>query len=247
MLTAADTAAWSRCAAATELRGARAHHGEFAHAAQVVSISPAAAPPFLGSNVWMGRFAAEDQSDVEAKTNPWFGFDAVGPDFFRALGVPHHLRPRVHRRRSRGRAARRRDHGGRCAAAVAESIGDRQAASRSGATLAGFARHGGRRRARLSLSAASREHADDLQAVSSGSGAGLLRRADARRPDADGRVASRGGRLRRGRPLFAPSRWTISSRHSWRCRDSTRCCCRSSRWRRSWSRRLASTASWRRR
>jgi predicted permease len=55
---------------------------------QVVSISPAAAPPFLGSNVWMGRFAAEDQSDGEANTNPWFGFDAVGPDFFRALGVP---------------------------------------------------------------------------------------------------------------------------------------------------------------
>ena len=36
----------------------------------------------------MGRFAAEEQSDAEAKTNPWFGFDAVGPDFFRALGVP---------------------------------------------------------------------------------------------------------------------------------------------------------------
>ncbi|HTI62273.1 MAG TPA: FtsX-like permease family protein, partial [Gemmatimonadaceae bacterium] len=51
-------------------------------------VSPEAVPPFLGSNVWMGRFAAEEQTDAESRANPWFAFDAVGPDFFRALGVP---------------------------------------------------------------------------------------------------------------------------------------------------------------
>ena len=82
VLTAADTTEWSRCAARVNFA---AHERIMAHLRtlpQVVSISPAAAPPFLGSNVWMGRFAAEEQSDAEAKTNPWFGFDAVGPDVF---------------------------------------------------------------------------------------------------------------------------------------------------------------------
>ena len=54
----------------------------------VESVSPEAVPPFLGSNVWMGRFAAEAQSDADSKANPWFAFDAVGPDYFRALGAP---------------------------------------------------------------------------------------------------------------------------------------------------------------
>jgi putative ABC transport system permease protein len=53
----------------------------------VAGVSPEAVPPFLGSNVWMGRFAAQGQSDAESRTNPWFAFDAVGPDYFRALGA----------------------------------------------------------------------------------------------------------------------------------------------------------------
>jgi len=36
----------------------------------------------------MGRFAAQEQSDAESRANPWFGFDAVGADYFRTLGVP---------------------------------------------------------------------------------------------------------------------------------------------------------------
>lgn len=55
---------------------------------RVESVSPEAVPPFLGSNVWMGRFAAQEQTEAESKANPWFAFDAVGPDYFRALGVP---------------------------------------------------------------------------------------------------------------------------------------------------------------
>jgi hypothetical protein len=35
----------------------------------------------------MGRFGAQEQSDAESRANPWFGFDAVGPDFFSTLGV----------------------------------------------------------------------------------------------------------------------------------------------------------------
>ena len=54
----------------------------------IVSVSPEAVPPFLGSNVWMGRYAAQEQSDDESRANPWFGFDAVGADYFRTLGVP---------------------------------------------------------------------------------------------------------------------------------------------------------------
>ncbi len=88
VLTAADTTAWSRCAARVNFAAHERIMANLRTLPQVVSISPAAAPPFLGSNVWMGRFAAEEQSDAEAKTNPWFGFDAVGPDFFHALGVP---------------------------------------------------------------------------------------------------------------------------------------------------------------
>jgi predicted permease len=88
VLTAADTTAWSRCAGRVNFVAHERIMANLRTLPQVVSVSPAAAPPFLGSNVWMGRFAAEEQSDAEAKTNPWFGFDAVGPDFFRTLGVP---------------------------------------------------------------------------------------------------------------------------------------------------------------
>jgi hypothetical protein len=86
--TAADSAAWSRCA---ELTNFAAHERVMANLRAVPGIehlSPEAVPPFLGSNVWMGRWAAQEQSDVEARANPWFGFDAVGPDYFKAIGVP---------------------------------------------------------------------------------------------------------------------------------------------------------------
>ncbi len=88
MLTRADSATSSKC---IDDRNFAAHERVMEHLREtqhVVALSPAGAPPFLGSNVWMGSYGAEGQSDAEAKANPWFGFDAVGPDFFRALGVP---------------------------------------------------------------------------------------------------------------------------------------------------------------
>ena len=87
-LTPADSARWSRCADEANFT---AHERVMARLRQipgVESVSPEAVPPFLGSNVWMGRFAAEAQSDADSKANPWFAFDAVGPDYFRALGAP---------------------------------------------------------------------------------------------------------------------------------------------------------------
>jgi predicted permease len=86
--TAADTTAWSRCTSNTNFV---AHERVIANLQTVPGIeyvSTEAVPPFLGSNVFMGRWAAQEQSDAEARANPWFGFDAVGPDYFKALGVP---------------------------------------------------------------------------------------------------------------------------------------------------------------
>jgi predicted permease len=47
-----------------------------------------AAPPFLGSNVWMTKIVPEQQSESDAKANPWFGYDLVGAEYFRTLDIP---------------------------------------------------------------------------------------------------------------------------------------------------------------
>src|SRR6185437_7466834 len=77
--TAADTSAWSHCIDATNY----AAHGRVISNIRtiggIVAASPEEVPPFLGSNVWMGRYAAQNQSDAEAKANPWLGLDGVGP------------------------------------------------------------------------------------------------------------------------------------------------------------------------
>ena len=86
--TAADSAVWGRC---SEAANYSAHERVIANLRDipgVLAVSVEAVPPFLGSNVWMGRYAAQEQSEAESKANPWFAVDAVGPDFFRALGVP---------------------------------------------------------------------------------------------------------------------------------------------------------------
>ena len=87
-LTAADTAVWSRCAANANFTAHERVMAKLREVAGIVSLSPEAVPPFLGSNVWMGRYGAQEQSDADSRVNPWFGFDAVGPDYFRTLGVP---------------------------------------------------------------------------------------------------------------------------------------------------------------
>jgi hypothetical protein len=94
--TAVDTVTWSRCAATTNFV---AHERVMAACAPspASGVSPEAVPPFLGPNVWMGRFAASEQSDVESRTNPWFAFDAVGPVFPRTRRA-YHRGPTIHRR-----------------------------------------------------------------------------------------------------------------------------------------------------
>ena len=77
--TAVDTVTWSRCAATTNFVAHERVMASLRAVPGVESVSPEAVPPFLGPNVWMGRFAASEQSDVESRTNPWFAFDAVGP------------------------------------------------------------------------------------------------------------------------------------------------------------------------
>ena len=87
-VSGADSALWSRCAANTNFAAHERVMAKLRDVPGIVSVSPEAVPPFLGSNVWMGRFAAQEQSDAESRANPWFGFDAVGADYFRTLGVP---------------------------------------------------------------------------------------------------------------------------------------------------------------
>ena len=86
--TSADSVRWSRCADAANFTAHERVMANLRAIPGVVAVSPEAVPPFLGANVWMGRFAAQDQSDAESRDNPWFAFDAVGPDYFRAMGVP---------------------------------------------------------------------------------------------------------------------------------------------------------------
>jgi predicted permease len=88
LTTAADSAAWTQCAQTMNFAAHERVMAKLKAVPGVESLSPEAVPPFLGSNVWMGRYAAQEQSDAESRTNPWFGFDAVGPDYFKALGVP---------------------------------------------------------------------------------------------------------------------------------------------------------------
>jgi putative ABC transport system permease protein len=86
--TAADSAEWGRCSDAANYAAHERVIANLRGIPGVLAVSVEAVPPFLGSNVWMGRYASQEQSEAESKTNPWFAVDAVGPDFFRALGVP---------------------------------------------------------------------------------------------------------------------------------------------------------------
>jgi predicted permease len=88
VLSAADSVRWSHCYSSMNYTDHERVMANVRAVPGVEQVSPEAVPPFLGSNVWMGRFASQEQSDAESKQNPWFAFDAVGPEYFRALGVP---------------------------------------------------------------------------------------------------------------------------------------------------------------
>jgi putative ABC transport system permease protein len=87
-LTHADSARWQRCEEEANYNAHDAVMAQLRSLPQVVSVSPSVAPPFLGSNVWMTRIIRENQPASDAKTNPWFGLDLVGADFFRTLDMP---------------------------------------------------------------------------------------------------------------------------------------------------------------
>ncbi len=87
-LAHADTVRWEACYSGTNYAAHERVMANVRAVPGVEAVSPEAVPPFLGSNVWMGRFAAQQQSDAESKLNPWFAFDAVGPEYFKAMGVP---------------------------------------------------------------------------------------------------------------------------------------------------------------
>ena len=54
----------------------------------VVGVSPLVAPPFTGSNTFTTSLEAEGPSAITGRATPVVSFDAVGPDFFRAIDVP---------------------------------------------------------------------------------------------------------------------------------------------------------------
>lgn len=87
-LAHADSVRWAACYTGTNYDAHERVMANVRAVPGVEAVSPEAVPPFLGSNVWMGRFAAQEQSDAESKLNPWFAFDAVGPEYFTAMGVP---------------------------------------------------------------------------------------------------------------------------------------------------------------
>ena len=87
-LTHADTLEWGRCNDAANFNAHDRVMAQLRSTGRVASVSPMAAPPFLGSNVWMIKIVPEQQSESDAKANPWFGYDLVGAEYFRTLDIP---------------------------------------------------------------------------------------------------------------------------------------------------------------
>ncbi|HEY2854173.1 MAG TPA: ABC transporter permease [Gemmatimonadaceae bacterium] len=87
-LTTADSMRWGRCFNSRNFDTHDRIMTLLRTIPSVVAASPVTAPPFLGSSVWMGKIVAEYQTESDAKTNPWFGLDLVGPEYFRMLNVP---------------------------------------------------------------------------------------------------------------------------------------------------------------
>src|SRR5581483_1163700 len=71
----------------------------------VVAMSPTVVPPLTGANIWTGVWQIDGQSAAEAARNPMTPLDAIGPEQFRAVGVPV-LRGRAVAERDDERGAR---------------------------------------------------------------------------------------------------------------------------------------------
>jgi len=87
-LSTADSMRWGQCFNSLNLDTHDRVMALLRMTPDVAGVSPIAAPPFLGSNVFMGKIVGSNQTEAEAKTNPWFGLDFVGPEYFRMLKLP---------------------------------------------------------------------------------------------------------------------------------------------------------------
>jgi predicted permease len=54
----------------------------------VAAVTPVLALPFLGTNVFSTRLDVRDRPDLSGPDAPYVSWDAVGPDFSTAMGVP---------------------------------------------------------------------------------------------------------------------------------------------------------------
>ena len=87
-LTAADSLQWRQCEDRMNFDAHDRVMAQLENAPDIGSLSPTLGPPFLGSNVFITKIAADGQTEAEGRANPWFGVDLVGPGFFRTLNVP---------------------------------------------------------------------------------------------------------------------------------------------------------------
>jgi predicted permease len=87
LVTAADSTRNSKCVDAFSFDYHDRVMAQMRLVPGVVGVSPVTVPPFLGSSVWMTKIVPDGQPATEAESNPFFGFDAVGPEYFRTLDL----------------------------------------------------------------------------------------------------------------------------------------------------------------
>ena len=87
-LTSADSAKWGHCVDLMNFDADDHLMAQLRSTPGVVSVSPTAVPPFLGSSVFMTKIVAEWQTEAEGKGNPWLGMDLIGPQYFSTLDLP---------------------------------------------------------------------------------------------------------------------------------------------------------------
>jgi predicted permease len=87
-LTSADSVKWGHCVDRMNFDADDRLMAQLRSTPGVVSVSPTAVPPFLGSSVFMTKIVADWQTEAEGKGNPWLGMDLVGPQYFSTLDLP---------------------------------------------------------------------------------------------------------------------------------------------------------------
>lgn len=87
-LTSADSAKWGHCVDRMNFDADDRLMTQLRSTPGVLSVSPTAVPPFLGSSVFVTKIVADWQTEAEGKENPWLGMDLVGPQYFSTLDLP---------------------------------------------------------------------------------------------------------------------------------------------------------------